>query len=390
VTSSISVRDVRPADPLTRSRAIGVLHVVAPCEVGGLERVVHTLATGQHRAGHRVSVVVVLRHDAEDHPFLRPLVEGGIAFVPLRLPSRAYFRERAAVVEICRQIRPDVVHTHGYRVDVVDAAAARRLGVPTVTTVHGFTGGDWKNRLYERLQRRALRGFNAVVAVSRQLAAELARAGVPADRLHVVRNAWPEGDGGAAEPPLPRDRARRMLGVPADRFHIGWVGRLTAEKGLDVLLAALDSLRDVPLVVSVLGDGRLRPRLEALATRRGLGERVRWLGSLPAARQLFSAFDVFVLSSRAEGTPIVLFEAMAAGAPIVATAVGGVPDVVSSNEALLVPPEDPASLAEAIRRVYTDSTATAIRAGAARRRLESEFAVAPWLASYEHIYRAVQ
>jgi len=242
--------------------------------------------------------------------------------------------------------------------------------------------------LYQRLQRRALRRFDAVVAVSRPLAGDLARAGVRADRLHVVRNAWPEGEGGEA--PLPRDRARRLLGVPAERFHVGWVGRLTAEKGADVLIAALDSLRDLPLVVSVLGDGRLRPQLEALAARRGLGERVRWFGNLPAARQLFAAFDVFVLSSRAEGTPIVLFEAMATGAPIVATAVGGVPDVVSSKEALLVPPEDPTSLAEAIRRVYADSTATATRARGARRRLESEFALAPWLASYEHIYRTVQ
>jgi glycosyltransferase involved in cell wall biosynthesis len=390
VISSLSAPDIGPADALTRSRVLDVLHIVAPCAVGGLERVVHALAAGQRRAGHRVSVAAVLGDGVGDHPFLRPLADAGIDVVPLRFPSRAYFRERAAVVDICRRIRPHVVHTHGTRVDVVDAGAVRRLGVPTVTTVHGFTGGDWKNRLYERLQRRALRGFDAVVAVSRHLAADLARADVPADRLHVVRNAWPEGEGGGGEPPLLRDRARRMLGVPADRFHIGWVGRLTAEKGADVLLAALDSLRDVPLVVSVLGDGRLRPRLEALAARRGLGERVRWFGTLPAARQLFSAFDVFVLSSRTEGTPIVLFEAMAAGAPIVATAVGGVPDVVSSNEALLVPPEDPVGLAEAIRRVYADATSTATRARAARRRLESEFALAPWLASYERVYRTVQ
>ena len=388
MTSSLRAPQVRPADSLAGRDAIGVLHLVAPSAIGGAERVVHALATGQRRAGHRVSVAAVLASGVGDHPFLGPLVEAGVDVVPLCLPPRAYLRERAAIVDICRRIRPDVVHTHGYRVEVVDAGVAHRLGIPTVATVHGFTGGDWKNRLYQRLQRRALRRFDAVVAVSRPLAGDLARAGVRADRLHVVRNAWPEGEGG--EPPLPRDRARRLLGVPAERFHVGWVGRLTAEKGADVLIAALDSLRDLPLVVSVLGDGRLRPQLEALAARRGLGERVRWFGNLPAARQLFAAFDVFVLSSRAEGTPIVLFEAMATGAPIVATAVGGVPDVVSSKEALLVPPEDPTSLAEAIRRVYADSTATATRARGARRRLESEFALAPWLASYEHIYRTVQ
>jgi glycosyltransferase involved in cell wall biosynthesis len=394
VTSSLSPRQVGVEHAPAARDAIGVLHLVAPSAVGGAERVVHALATGQRRAGHRVSVAAVLGRGVVNHPFVGPLVEAGVDVVPLRLPPRAYLRERAAIEDICRRFRPDVVHTHGYRVEVVDAGVAHRLGIPTVATVHGFTGGDWKNRLYQRLQRRVLRRFEAVVAVSRPLAGALARAGVPAERLHVVRNAWPEGgDGkgeGEGEPPLPRDRARRLLDVSPEQFHIGWVGRLTAEKGADVLIAALDSLRDVPLVVSVLGDGRLRPRLETQAARRGLGDRVRWFGNLPAARQLFSAFDVFVLSSRTEGTPIVLFEAMAAGAPIVATDVGGVPDVVSSKEALLVPPEDPASLAEAVRRVYADPTATALRARAARRRLEREFALEPWLASYERIYRTVQ
>lgn len=361
-----------------------MLHIVAPCEVGGLERVVQALAAGQHRAGHRVTVAVVLGNRAADHPFLRPLAEAGVELVRLRLPPRAYLRERAAVVELCRRLRPDVVHTHGYRVDVVDAAAARRLGFPTVTTVHGFTGGDLKNRIYQRLQRRAFRRFDAVVAVSRPLARDLARAAVPAERLHVIPNAWPAGPA-----PLPRDRARRILALAEERFQVGWVGRLTPEKGPDLLLAAVERLLDLPLAVSVVGDGRMRPRLQALAARCGLGEQVRWLGNVPDAGRLFSAFDVFVLSSRSEGTPMVLFEAMAAGTPIVATAVGGVPDVVSSQEALLVAPEDPAALADAIRRVHANARAAAARARRGRERLAREFALAPWLARYDHVYRSV-
>ena len=385
MVSSLRAREVGSVGPLSGEGTIGVLHIAAPCEAGGLERVVHALATAQRRAGHRVSVVAVLPNGREDHPFLPPLIAAGVEVVPVRLRPRAYLRERAAVIEICRRIRPDVVHTHGYRADVIDASAARRLGVPTVTTVHGFAGGDLKNRFYEWLQRWAFRRFDAVVAVSRPLAADLARAGVPVQRLHVVPNAWPEGD-----PPLPRDRARRMLAVPEGRFHVGWVGRLSPEKGPDVLLAALESLSDLPLAVSVLGDGRSRAPLEALAARRGLAQRVRWLGNRPGAGRLFSAFDVFVLSSRAEGTPMAMLEAMAAGAPIVATAVGGIPDVVSSREAVLIAPEDPAALAAAIRGVYADSKAAAARARRARQRLANEFALAPWLATYERIYRNVR
>jgi len=362
-----------------------VLHVIAPGVVGGAERVVHALAIGRHRAGLGVRVVAVLASGADRHPFLAPLEQAGVETIPLRVHPRAYVRERTAIADLCRRLRPDVVHTHGYHVDVVDAGAARRAGVPTVTTVHGFTGGDWKSWIYERLARRAFRRFDAVVAVSRPLARDLERGGVPAARLHMVPNASPAND----LPPLPRDQARAGLAVPNGRFHVGWVGRLTPEKGADVLLAALPLLADLPLVVSVVGEGRQRPQLQQSAASLGLGDRVRWLGNVAEAGRLFAGFDVFALSSRTEGTPIVLFEAMAARTPIVASAVGGVPDVVSPREALLIGADDPAALARAIRAVHGDPAAAADRARRANERLASEFAPGPWLEQYERIYRSV-
>src|SRR5439155_136427 len=111
------------------------------------------------------------------------------------------------MARLCARLQPDVVQTHGYRPDVLDAGAARRLGIPVVTTVHGYTGGSWRNRLYERLQRRAFRRFDAVVAVSQRLADSLTHDGVPRDRVHLIRNAW-----AGAEPLLDRDAARRAPG----------------------------------------------------------------------------------------------------------------------------------------------------------------------------------
>src|SRR3989442_1175814 len=358
-----------------------VLHVVAPGAIGGLERVVQLVAQGQARAGNEVHVAGVLDQANADHPLLHALTAGGVTTHAIILPRRSYWRERAAIRELGRRLRPDVVHTHGYRPDVVDAGAAQRLGIPIVTTVHGFTGGDWKNRLYERLQRRVYRTFDAVVGVSRPLVARLIRDGVPAHRVHVVQNAWQE-----TAPPLDRAAARLVLGIPADGFVVGWIGRLSHEKGPDVLLEALHRVTDLPLVVSVVGGGIERAALQARARRLGL-EGILWHGAVPDADRLFRAFDVVVLSSRTEGSPMVLFEAMAAEVPVVATRVGGVPDIVSSAEAALVPPNDPGALAAALRAVYRDQGQARARARRARERLRREFRIEPWLARYEAIYR---
>ncbi len=344
---------------------------------------VRTLTAGQLAQGHDVHVAAVLdRPRPSRHTFLDALDRNGVATTVLTVSGRAYARERAAVSALCGQWRPNVVHTHGYRPDVVDAGAARRAGVPVVTTVHGFTGAGWRGRLYEWLQRRAFRSFDAVVVVSRPLADRLAADGVSPQRLHLIRNAF------AAEGCADRTEARRALGLGGDGFVAGWVGRVSREKAADVFLDAL-AILDGSIGAAIIGDGRERA---ALAARTGdrLGDRVQWLGQVAGAARLISAFNVLVLSSRTEGTPIVLFEAMAAGVPVVATAVGGVPDVVSPAEALLVPSEDPAALARAIATVRDDPAAARRRADAARARLAADFAPEAWVERYTAVYDAIR
>jgi glycosyltransferase involved in cell wall biosynthesis len=366
-----------------------VLHVVAPGEVGGLEAVVQALVLGARAAGVEARVAAILPDGALGHPFLLPLARAGVEAFVIAAGGRAYWRERRAVASLCRRLRPDVVHTHGYRADVLDAPVARALGIPVVTTVHGFTGGDWKNRCYQWLQRRAWRRFDAVVAVSRRLADELRRGGLPSSRVHLVRNAWR-----SPAPLLERPAARAALGdgngdpAPGDAC-LGWVGRLSREKGPDVLLEALARLRGRPWRACLVGDGPDRAALVRRAAALGLGDRVHWHGAVADAGRLYRAFDVFVLSSRTEGTPMALFEAMASEVPIVAAAVGGVPEVVSAAEAVLVPPGDPAALAAALAGVLDDPAAARRRAGRARERLEREFRAEAWLRRYAAIYRAV-
>ncbi|MGD2071025.1 MAG: glycosyltransferase family 4 protein, partial [Gemmatimonadota bacterium] len=134
-----------------------ILHVLAPALAGGLERVVADLTIAQGERGNDVLVLAVGSARPEVAPFLDTLEPGRVTGRPLLVPSRAYRKERAAVAALCREWGPHVIHTHGYRPDVVDAGPGRRTGAAAVSTVHGFVGGGVRNRFYEWLQCRAYR-----------------------------------------------------------------------------------------------------------------------------------------------------------------------------------------------------------------------------------------
>ena len=363
-------------------RPLAIVHITAPAPVGGLERVVQALAIGQHRAGHRVLVVAAVGPLDATHPFVMPLREAGVTVHTMALPGRAYLRERAEVRTILRRERPDVVHTHGYRSDLVDGSVARTLGIPIISTVHGSSRLGGKSHFFEWLQGIAWRYFDLVVAVSRALEKRLLESKVPREHLEMIPNAWP-----GVEPALTRTAARARLGLREDDRVIGFVGRLIPAKGPDIFVQALTHLHDTPWKAVVIGDGVLRETLERIVSAAGLTERVMFTGHLDDATHLFPAFDLFVLSSRTEGTPIVLFEAMAATVPIIATRVGGVPEVLSAAEAVLVSPEQPVALADAIR------SATGLealeRATRARALLVRDYSTAQWIDRHIEAYRAV-
>ena len=367
---------------LERSRALRVLHVLAPAVVGGLERVVCSLARAQQESGIDTRVAAVVEPNAKDNPVVAELRASGVAVDVICVPPRGYALERRRLAELCTQWRPDVLHSHGYRCDLVDSRVARRLAIPRVSTLHGFTGGDLRNRLYEWLQRREARKMDAVIAVSRAIGDQLAASRVTRERLHVVPNAYRLRSQFSE-----RSAARQELGLPDDAFVIGWIGRLTAEKGADVLVDAMSHLDGEPVVASFVGDGKQRQSLLARSTST-MRERVHWHGLVLDASRLLRAYDVFVLSSRTEGTPMALFEAMNAGVPIVATRVGGVPDVLRRDDALLVEANDPRSLAAAICETRRNPSAALARVASARARLDA-YAIAPWVERHATIYRQV-
>lgn len=367
-----------------------VMHVLAPSPVGGLERVVQSLAVAQAADPRLGDVQVVTLSQApirKLEEFLAPLQAGGVRVETIVTPARAYARQREELRALIERVRPEVVHTHGAHADVLGWGLAERVDASSVSTLHGFVGGGPRNRFYEWLQRRSCRSRDAVVAVSRPLARALANSGFAPERTHVIRNTW--GPGTTAHS---RSASRAALGLPSQGFIVGWVGRISREKGLDVLIDALRRFPTLDVRLAVVGDGDDRRALEQRAATLALAplQRLHWLGMRPDAARTLAAFDVLVLSSRTEGTPMLLFEAMAAGVPIVASAVGGIPDAVSASEALLVPSEDPRALYDAIDLVQRDATGARGRVEAATRRLRLEHDVAHWAECYASVYDAAR
>jgi glycosyltransferase involved in cell wall biosynthesis len=356
-----------------------VLHVIAPALFGGLEQVVLQLASGRAGRGLPTAVLALVSEGSRSPPLVEMLLHAGVQTTELRSAHRAYRREQRAIRAATAGFGADVVHTHGYRPDVLAAGPARKAGSALVSTAHGFTGGDLKNRVFEWLERRAWRGFDVVVAVSGPLRDRLVRSGVPDAVVELCPNAW------SGTEPLDRASARERLRLPPSGRLIGWVGRLSGEKGPDVLVRALARLpADIGAVM--IGDGPERDALLRLAAELDVSARITWSGPVQRAGQCMAAFDAFALSSRTEGTPMVLFEAMAARVPIVATAVGGVPDIVSPAEAILVRSDAPEELATGLGQVFSAAGAAAARAAAARRRLDERYALALWLDRYEEFY----
>ncbi len=290
--------------------------------------------------------------------------------LPIAVPL--YRASLSAHREVLR--RADVVlATWAYPDGCAAVIEARALGKPCVVKVHGTDVNDVLHRpLVRHIAGLVLPEADAVVAVSRPLASELEDLGVHRERIHLVRNGIDASLFGAAD----RAKARRALGLPRDERVLLFVGRLEERKGIFDLLEAFERVRrrvDARLVL--VGDGVATARVRAAASRGG----IRVVGARPHAEigQWLTASDLLVLPSWMEGTPNVVLEALSCGRPVVATRVGGIPDVVSDDRAgILVPPRDPAALADAIvSALHQEWDENAVRACGPRTWTESAAAL---------------
>jgi glycosyltransferase involved in cell wall biosynthesis len=262
-----------------------------------------------------------------------------------------------ALRSVVKRQRPDLVVTHSVKSHFLVWRSHLWRDCPWVAFHHGYTTTDRKMRVYNRLDRWSLPMADRLVTVCHAFARELAsNAGVPIANISVQHNSI------RPQPPTSQVEAealRSKLGIGMDESIILALGRLSKEKAHVDLLAAFARLREthreLKCKLVIVGHGPERGTLETSARSKGINAAVIFTGQISDVQPFYAMADVFVLPSHSEGSPNVLLEAMAANLPIVATAVGGVPEIVESDEsALLVPANDPQAMAAAIARVLGD------------------------------------
>lgn len=356
-----------------------IIHVLrAP--TGGLFRHVRDLVRGQSEAGNAVGVICdsLTGGDRADAALaeLAPQCSLGVARTRMaRLPGPGDVTAALELARVCGALRPHILHGHGAKGGLYARLAGRRLGVQSLYTPHGGSlHYEWRQPQgvvflgTERLLRRLTSGFLFVCDYEKQ--AFDRKVGLGAVPWRVVYNGlWPD-EFAPIEP-------------VADASDLIFIGELRNLKGVADLLEAtalLNKTRRVTLTIT--GDGPDRAEFEAQALALGLNDAVRFTGALPA-RQAFGLGRLFVMPSHAESFPYVLLEAVAAGLPVIATQVGGIPEILSASD--MVPPRDPRALAGAIAE-RLDGPKTARAAATV---ISDRFAAEKMCADVTEFYRTV-
>lgn len=286
-------------------------------------------------------------------------------------------------------VQPDIVQSHAVKSHFLMRRTGMHHNLPWVAFHHGYTWPDLKARLYNQLDRWSLRAPRQVVTVSQPFREELISFGVPGETIAVVHNAIPLTWGQVACQPEAANTLRQQLGIDPMCKVILIVGRLSKEKDHQTLLSAIHRLpADLQTHLVVVGDGPERSNIETTIRNLGLQDRVSLVGHQRSAEPYYGIADLAVLSSLSEGSPNALLEAMVTSVPVVATSVGGIPEIVRNGEsALLVEAGDAAAMCEAMASVLRSDELTQSLKNQARSLIQTRHTPAARASQLASIYR---
>lgn len=364
--------------------ALRIVHVLSSLGMGGQERLALDLAARQTEDGHRVATISL--DPRPGGPLEAEFRARGVELVHAPKRRRVDPGLAARLFGLFRNLGADLVHTHNPQPLIYAARVAARAGAAVVHTKHGENPAPTRQRW---LRRRAAARARAFVAVSEGTAAVARRTReCPEARLHVLENGI---DTRRFRPdPDARRSVRAELGIPKSAYVVGSVGRLFEEKGHAFLLRAVAPLLSADFCVVIVGDGPEAKPLADIARDLGPAGGARLLGPRRDVPRLLAAFDAFALPSIREGLPLVVPEAMAAGLPVVATAVGGLPKVIDHGDTgFLVPYGDETRLGARLAELAADPARAAAIGARARERALAAFSIDATAARYMTLYRAV-
>jgi glycosyltransferase involved in cell wall biosynthesis len=317
------------------------------------------LAREQQRRGHEPVVGSIRDPGTPRTPFEALASSWRLPVVPIRIAPRPTPGVVRSLLRTVRMVAPDVLHSHGYKADILLGPLPRRLRGPMLATLHGWTAARALSTLwlYEQLDRLSLRRIDAIVVVTRGMLQLPVLRGIPSSRRRVIENGIPPltqrladlAAAGAA--PLPQELVEFVTRRPT----MVAIGRLSPEKGFALLLEAFaraGSADNGRIQLLIVGEGSERERLAQRIADLRLSGSARLAGYVDGADRLLARAAGFVMSSLTEGMPLVLLEAMQWRVPILATAVGAIPEILEEGRrGLLVAPGDVVALAAGLLRV---------------------------------------
>lgn len=349
----------------------------ARAESDGIRTVNLSLATYERGAGA-----------GETNKFVTAARESGLTLDLITEQGRFDRSVLRRIRRIIAERNPDIVQTHNVKSHFLMRLSGLWRTRRWLAFHHGYTTTDFKMRCYNQLDRWSLRAAQRVVTVCGAFAGDLSERGVPADRIVVRHNSVRP-----FQPVEPAAMEALRATLPANRPILLVVGRLSHEKGHADFLEALNILRNrtsQPFHAVLVGDGPEQERLEAARARLGLEGFVTMAGLQHDVRPWYGIATMVVMPSHSEGSPNVLLEAMAAGVPVVATRVGGVPEIATNGEtALLVEPRNPEAMASAIQRMLQDEGLRACLANRGRELVEEKYSPEAYRRSLVEIYEQV-
>jgi glycosyltransferase involved in cell wall biosynthesis len=338
-----------------------ILHIITRLIVGGAQENTLLTCEGLHRAGHDVTLLTGPSPGPEGTLMERAQASGYKVKVTPHLVRNPHpwhdWRAGAEIARICRQMQPDVVHTHSSKAGIIGRKAAARCDVPVIVhTIHGLPfhpyQAGWINKLWIMLERRAAKRCHAIISVADAMTKQALAAGVGSPGMYSTIYSGMEV-GPFVSPKFSRQEIRAELKIPSDRLVFGTIARLQPLKGHDDLLAcAAKVIERVPAAHFLwIGDGVFRERFEAAIREKNWSDRFTLTGLVTPARvaELLPAMDVLVHPSYREGLARALPQALLAGVPVVSYDCDGAGEVcITGNTGELVKTGDSASLGEAM------------------------------------------